>query len=168
MLQSSKICILVVAALAVAGGAIAQQASTNLLEKAKPYQWQEAKPYQWLSDPNFAQALTVMDSRPFISASNLRYNRSSSFSDVYNLGVGISDRHIISPNFYPFSNVILSAPTSAYSRRVASRVRPGRWSWAQWSTKPDLPGATASGIVSQPFVDRQLLYSLPSGRRSAR
>ncbi len=157
MLQSSKICILIVATLALAVTASAQQADVKDT-------WR--KPYQWLSDPNFAQTLTIIDSRPFISAGSLRYNRGSSSSDIYNLGVNISDRHIISPQFYPLSNVILSAPTSAYSRRVASRIRPGRWSWSQWSPKPDLPGATP-GVVAQPFIDRQLLYSLPSGRRSA-
>lgn len=156
MLRNARICILVAATLALAVTVFAEQTTNKVPLK---------RPYQWLSDPNFAQTLTIINSRPFISAGSLRYSRSSSFSGIYNLGANISDRNIISPQFYPFSNLILSAPTSATTSRVALRTRPGRWSWSQWSPKPDLPGVAPGGVVSQPFIDRQLLYSLPSGRR---
>ncbi len=158
MLRSARICVLLFVASALAVATYAQQATTTTVAQKQPY--------RWLSDPNFAQTLTIVGSRPFISARSLRYSRMSSFRSIYNLGVNFSDRQIISPQFYPFSNVIVSAPTSASIRRVALRTRPGRWSWSQWSPKPDLPGATPGGVVSQPFIDRQLLYSLPSGRRS--
>lgn len=148
-------CVLLAATVTFAAMVNAQQPTAAVAPKTQ---------YGWLSDPNFAQTLNIVASRPFTSSVNLRYNRISSFSKVYNWGVNTSDRQIISPQFYPLSHVIVSAPTNAYSARLSSRIRSGRWSWSQWAPKPDMPGVTPGGVGTQPFVDRQLLYSLPSGR----